>query len=207
MGLGVERFIELNELHKNEKRRVPWDERVKMMRDEYPSIGTINWYDVMSEPPGVSLDATDEYGYQIAEPSDLMVSLLRGIFRIDQIGETRSVGVRPLDWDKGQQTRNELMGRQFCELPFYRAFKLLMKEESLAIAAGKTSISRTRVYRLVVGDAKPTADEMRSVAKAYNKKPSYFVEYRKEYILAAVAERLEDSPELVEHVYKALIRS
>lgn len=184
------RFIEDNERHKGggKRRRVAWSERVQMIEEEFPSVRELDW--------GSAL-----------ENEDLLARILKDVLKIDQIDPTRTRGARPaLDVDKGMQTWNEIMGRQFCSLPFDQAFSVLTRDESIRAVAEKTHMAKSLVHRLLKGEERPSVDQMRAVAEAYGKKPSFFLEYRAEYCLAAVMSRFAEEPELVDVVFTKLMR-
>lgn len=184
------RFIEDNERHKAgaKRRRVPWDERVKLIEEEFPSVRELDWFAALAD-------------------EDMLVRILRDILKIDQVDPGRGKGQRPaLDYARGMQTWNEIMGRQFCSLPFHEAFKLLTREDSIRTIAEKTLMAKSLVHRLLHGDERPTVDHIRQVASAYGKKPGFFLEYRSEYIMAAIMSRLVDDPELVDAVFTKLMR-
>lgn len=192
----IEKFIDANELSRSGrtgKKRVAWPERVKMIREEFPSVVDIDWVEAFTDP-------TDP-----REASDVMIRILRDIIQIDQMVPGRRGGRPSPDWERGYQTYREMMRRDFSDLPFCMAFKLLSGADSATQMARKTGISRSRVHRLVLGQEHPTADDMRACAKAYGRKPAYFLEYRKEFVLAAVASRLEEQPELVTVAYTKIM--
>lgn len=185
------RFIEDNERHKGpdgKRRRVPWEERAKMIEEEFPSVKELDWFTAL-------------------EDEDLLARILKDVLKIDQIDPSRTRGARPaLDVDKGMQTWNEIMGRQFCELPFSQAFTLLTRNDSVRTVAEKTHMAKSLVHRLLKGEERPSVDQMRAVAEAYGKKPSFFLEYRAEYCLAAVMSRFAKEPEMVDVVFTKLMR-
>jgi transcriptional regulator with XRE-family HTH domain len=103
------------------------------------------------------------------------------------------------------RTWNEFRG-DYSELPFTDAFRILVRGNSQRIIARKTGISKTRIVRLQQGDDRPSATDLRVIAEAYDKKPAYFVEYRAEYIIAAIATRLQGEHELTVALYRKLVQ-
>jgi len=79
--------------------------------------------------------------------------------------------------------------------------------DSVRGVAAKTFISKTRVDRLMRGLEPPEVEDMRLVAKAYKKDPSFFLEFRAEYVLAALARKLATDPDLAAVVYRRLVRA
>lgn len=195
-----EKFITANELWRSKKRRMPWAERVEMIRASFPSIDMDleDW-----KRDGVLVDEHDP-----REASEVMVKLVIDILKDDQVDPERKHGARPaLDVDRGMQTWNEMTGREYSELPFQQAFTIVVGDNSLTMVARKTNISRSRVHRLLQGAEQPTVEDMRMIAAGYGRKPSYFLEFRSEYIMAALMSRLSAEPELVTTIYAKLMRA
>lgn len=178
-------FVRDNELHRNNKRRVPWKERVDLIHKEFPSTTNVDWLD--------NFDEAD------------IARIIRDILKFDQVENGRS-GPRPgLEYEKGMQSWRDLIGEEYSDLPFHQSFAILARNNSLTAIARKTNISRSRVHRLLRNEERPTVGDMRQVAEAYGKRPPYFFEYRCEYILAAVALRLDKEPELAAVLYRKLV--
>ena len=181
-------FIEDNERWRNAKRKVPWEDRREMIDEHFPNVRDADWNVVLRD------DA-------------IFGRLLRDILKIDQIEPERK-GPRPsLDYDRGMQSWRELTGQDFSELPFAQAFRVLTRGHSTRVIARRTAISPTRVHRLLHGEDKPTIEDYRLIAGAYNKKPAFFAEYRAEYILSAMAARLEDQHEMTIAIYRKLVKA
>lgn len=192
----IEKFVDANELSRSGrtgKQRIPWPERVKMIREEFPSVVDIDWVDAMTDPLAPE------------EANDVMIRILEDILQVDQMVPGRRGGRPAPDYERGMQTFREIMRRDFSDLPFCMAFKLLAGSDSATQMARKTGISRSRIHRLVVGSQLPMVEDMRACAKAYGRKPAYFLEYRKEFVLAALASRLEEQPELVTVAYTKIV--
>lgn len=180
-------FTEDNEKWRNQRKRVPWDERAKLIEKEFPGIASRDWNAVLRDP-------------------DILGRILKDILKVDQIEPGRA-GPRPnLDYERGMQTWREITGQDFSELPFPRALKSLTKGQSVRAVARKAQVAKTRMDRLMRGIDKPTVDDLRAIATAYGKKPAYFAEYRAEYIVAAITARLRDEPELTTAIYTKLVR-
>lgn len=183
----LSRFVADNEKYKGKKRRVPWDERLAMVQEEFPSVVDVDWHDVLKN-------------------EDVFIRLMRDFLQVDQIEPGRK-GQRPqLDEARGRQTITEMLGRGFSEHPFVDAFRHLTAGESLTTIARKTAISRSRVHRLQQGAEDPTIEDLRIIAEAYGRKPAYFREYRCEYILAAVMYRLSSDPDMVTPLYSKIVK-
>lgn len=174
-----------NQLHQGKKRRVPWKERMELIHEHFPSTTNAEW--------AKGLDETD------------IGRIIRDILKFDQVEPGRS-GPRPgLEYDKGMQSWRDLTGQEYSELPFHKAFAVLARENSLTVVSRKTNISRSRVHRLLRNEEAPTVNDLRQVAEAYGRRPAYFLEYRCEYIVAAISLRLSKEPELASVLYRKLV--
>jgi transcriptional regulator with XRE-family HTH domain len=181
-------FDDDNARWRAQNKRVPWDERLHLVRQQFPGAMEIDFNIVLRD-------------------NDVFARVLKDILKVDQIEPGRA-GPRPnLDYDRGMQTWREMTGQDFSELPFHEAFQLLSRGDSFTAIARKTLISRSRAYKLWHGLIGPTVEDLRTVAAAYGKKPAFFAEYRAEYILAAIAARLSRETEMTIPLYLKLVRA
>lgn len=170
------------------KKRVPWDERLKLIEDEFPGALKADFNVLLRD-------------------NDVFARVLKDILKVDQIEPGRA-GPRPnLDYQRGMQTWREMTGQDFSERPFIEAFRLLARDDSFAVVARKALLSKPRVYRLWHGLIPPTVEDLRYIADAYGKKPAFFAEYRSEFILAAIAARLTIESEVTIALYRKLVRA
>lgn len=187
MSRDLGRFVEDNARWKEQKKRVPWEERLKMIDEEFPAVQTTEWNVILRDP-------------------DVLARVLKDILKVDQIEPGRA-GPRPnLDVERGMRTWKEMTVGDYAERPFPEAFRILTRDNSVRTIARKTNISKSRVVRLLQGTDSPTVDDLRSIAAAYQKKAAYFVEYRAEFIIAAIATRLTDEHEMTVALYKKLVQ-
>lgn len=181
-------FIADNERWRSAKHRVPWKHRVELIKEEFPHVADRDWHGILKD-------------------EDVLGRILKDILKVDQMEPGRA-GPRPnLDYERGLQTWKEMTGQDYSESPFCESFHWLIRGQSRTTVARKTNLSRTKVHRLLVGTEQPTIDELRVIAEAYGKKPAFFVEYRAEYIMAAVAMELHKRTEMAAHLYTKLVRS
>ncbi len=180
------RFAEDNVNWKALRKRVPWERRLKMIQEEFPSTSDADWQQILKDP-------------------DVLARLLRDILKVDQ-AEFGQAGPRPnLDIERGMQSFAEIAG-DYSERPFVEAFTILTRGNSQRTIARKTGISKTRIVRFFQGVDLPHMEDLRVIAVAYKKRPAYFVEYRAEYIMAAIATRLADEHELTAALYRKLVQ-
>lgn len=170
------------------KKRVPWEDRLKLIDDEFPGVLDVDLNMFLRDP-------------------NLFARVMKDILKVDQIEPGRA-GPRPnLDYDRGLQTWKEMTGQDHTHEPFPVALKGLAAGDSFTTIARKTFISRSRVYKLWQGLIHPKAADLRVIAEAYGKKPAFFAEYRNEFILASIAARLATDPEMAIVLYLKLVRS
>lgn len=188
MSRDLTRFIEDNERWRGQRKRVPWAERLKLIEEEFPSTRDPDWTHILKDP-------------------DNLGRLLKDILKVDQMEPGRA-GPRPnLDVERGMQTWREMTSGDYSELPFPAAFRVLARNGSIRAIAHKTSISKSRVERLLQGRDHPTVEDLRVIAAAYRKRPAYFIEYRAEYIIAAIAHQLTERHEMTIALYKKLVQT
>lgn len=181
-------FQEDNAFWRRQKKRVPWDQRLALIEEQFPHVRDPEWNVILQDP-------------------DVFGRLLRDILKIDQIEPGRA-GPRPgLDYERGMQSWREMTGEDFAEQPFAQAFRALSRQHSYRQIARKTGLEMTRIHRLMNGRGTPSVEELRACAAAYNKKPAYFAEYRAEYIMAAIAARLENESDVTIAVYTRLMKA
>lgn len=175
-------FEEINSLGK-----VPWAKRLELIQEQFPTSLRLDWH-------------------QAFEDVDLFGRILRDILKVDQSEPGRS-GPRPvLDRKKAQQRLRQFMGRDFSEFPFQEAFRTLAAGRSVRQLATKTGIDRNMIQKLLTGQKDPDLYFLEEIAKAFDKHPSYFLEYRMAFVIGALSEKMAASPEITVDLYKRLRR-
>lgn len=170
-------------------RKTPWGERVKLIRERFPSTFKLDWNKAFSDD------------------LDLFARVLRDILKLEQALPGRP-GPRPsLDVAVATRRLQQFLGKDFTIEAFPEAFRILAGTRSIRHLAAKTGLDRNHIHRLLNGTMEPDAFALSAVAKAFGKSPSYFLEYRIAYIGAAMVSRLEWSPETTIDLYRKLARS
>lgn len=143
----------------------------------------------------------------LSRDDDLFVRIMRDIIKLDQRQPGRA-GPRPntVDYDKGLATFRQLMGQDFTTLPFIEAFKLLTEGLSRTQVARKVHLSRTKISRILAEEYIPDEYDLRAIADGFNKHPSYFVEYRKSYIIDVLTQKLLAEPEQTIAYYQKILK-
>lgn len=191
----IERFIAINEKHGAKKRRMPWAERRAAIVEEFPSVVTLDWHD-----EGVLVERGNP-----EEATMVLAEIMRSLIQVDQILPGRRGGRPPPDFEESKQTWRELMRRDFAAAPFDVVFRSLSFQDSVRVIANKTGIAKSRIDRLRRGEEPPSVDDMRAIAEAYGRKPAIFLEFRQEFVLAAVMYQLDKEPELVTALYSKIM--
>jgi transcriptional regulator with XRE-family HTH domain len=154
-------------------------------------------------------DETVGWGRALERDPELMGRILRDILKARQVTSTRP-GPRPaLDVAKAQPIVDTWLGRDplatpYSLLNFGDAFALLAEGRSLRHVARIVDMPRVTVHRLMRGDIKPSSEMMVKVAQAFNKQPSYFVEWRIGVIASAIVDNLTAMPERTVRAYESL---
>lgn len=187
-------FIELNEKRRR-KTRMPWPDRLKLVTKAFPSITELDWHD-----EGVLV----ERGHP-DEATMVLANIMRRLIKVDQVIPGQRGDQAPPDFEESKQTWRELMRRDFATAPFPVIFESLAQGDSVREIAAKTHIAKSRVDRLRRGQELPTTEDMKAIAEAYGRRPAIFLEYRQEFVLAAVMLQLDKEPELVTALYAKIM--
>lgn len=175
-------FHEANRKARAEHRRVLFNDRKEMVHRHFPSTQNPDWG-------------------RILQDDNVLAAILRDVLTAEVTPEKPS--------DIVQEYR-ELLG-DYTSLPFKRAFRELARDRngryhSITQIARKTSISRSRVHRLITGVDPPDAEVITWIARAYGKKPAFFAEYRAQFVARHLTSVFESNPELSATVYRTLLR-
>jgi transcriptional regulator with XRE-family HTH domain len=175
----------------NGRSSVSWDERMRTIRKVFPTTANLDWVQVFDDEP------------------EVMGRILQDVTRSMQATPGKP-GPRPvLDRRRAQPVVDRWLGkdpkkRPYSVLPFPEAFKLLVADRSVRHVAVRLGWTKSRVARLLAGDQQPVAVDMEEIAAAFDKSPSYFLEYRIAWSVTAFLSSLEASPEQTVRVYEQL---
>ncbi len=168
---------DLSEFREANEKKITWDQRLPLIKKQFPSVARQDWYQIFSED------------------SSILGRLLNDILKIDQ-AEPGKPGKRPaVEVSVAEARLRQLRGEDYTSLPFRESFRALAANRSIRGLASKTGLDRNLVHRLLQGDVDPTADVMERVAKAFKKSPGYFPEYRIAYIVGVLFYKLDSGPE------------
>jgi hypothetical protein len=133
---------------------------------------------------------------------DAMHSLLADF--IKQVHATPGrIGQRPMPREEQVDFQGLLYGEK-NDLPIREVLPKLIQvsERMFAIQSG---ISRGMCQRIIRGECDPTVAQIRSIARAVGKPPTYFVEYRKAMAIAAFINLIEERPGIAASLYRHYI--
>lgn len=156
-------------------RKEAWEKSYRKMKESYPLLEGVSWSTVLSYD------------------SDTFSQVLGDVIKAE--GKRSRPGKRPtLSRSLAESEFSKLSGASYSEYEFLRAFRALTHGRTVRGIANKVGLGQTTVHNLLNGQS-PTFRQMESIAAAYNKDPSYFLEYRIAYSLRVIEKFLMDSPE------------
>lgn len=183
---GPQGVHDLSAFREVNKEKITWGQRIGLIQKQFPSVVKTDWYKIFDSDPVI------------------LGRLINDILKVDQAVPGRP-GKRPAIEAEAAETRlRQLVGDDYSILPFAEAFRALAANRSIRALAFKTGIDRNLVHRLLQGEATPTTEIMQIVAKAFNKEPGYFYEYRIAYIFGVMFYKLESIPESTVPFYRRL---
>lgn len=171
-------FEELN------KKKIPWSRRSQVIKEVFPSTTHLDWKAAFDRD------------------IDLLGRVLRDILKVEQTEQGRP-GPRPsLDYKEGTRRLRQILGEDYSMLPFSEALKILGGDRSVRHLATKCGVSHSHIQRLLAGGREPDMQTLEKVAKAFEKHPSFFLEYRLIYIARTIIDKLGDAPEATINIYR-----
>jgi hypothetical protein len=153
-----------------------WKLKEDRVKSVYPDILNVNWSEVFSRDP------------------DAFTKLLGEVIKSE--GRGSKPGKRPqLARGDAEVKLAKIGAEDFSENEFHTAFKILVGDRSLMNIANKTGLNKSYVQRLLNQTTQPSLEAMETIATAFGRQPSYFLEYRVAHILAMMESFLMSSPE------------
>jgi len=165
-----------------------WDEKRKRIEDEHPEALEISWSGVMREDP------------------DVFARILGDVIRSS--GGSSRPGKRPtLDRGEASAVLLKLLGEDFSEYSFRETFRIMIGKDSMRKVAERTGLALSFVHKLLKSDAQPSYETMSKIAVAYEKEPSFFLEYRIGFVLSIIEDFLTSSPETATSYFQKMRRA
>lgn len=156
----------------------------------YPSLKAL------SQPSGESSKAAWVAVFT-ARP-DAMASLLADFIK-QVYAQPGRIGQRPMPHEEQVDLQSLLYPEENTDPLGEVLRRRMVSERDLA---RRTHLSKTQLRRILTGQYLPDVPEMRNLAAAIGKPPTYFVEYRKAMALTAVVNLLDDHPGLATTLYR-----
>ncbi len=168
------------------KKKMPWNERVKVIEEFWPSVKRLDWAEVFRQDPTV------------------MGRILNDIIKMEAAVPGRP-GKRPnVSREETEKHLKRLTGEDYTTKPFDEALNDLKGDRSIRHLMRVLGMSRDHTWRLLVGKKVPTTEDMEAVAEAFGKDPSYFLEYRLAYIVGFIYDRLEHNEDMTVLHYRRI---
>jgi DNA-binding phage protein len=166
--------------------KMPWSERASKIRQQFPSTVSLDWAEVFKQDPTI------------------LGRIVNDILRLDFAEKGRPGKRTAAPYEKTREHLSRYMDEAHTMLPFHEILTILKGDRSVRHMATKCNMHYSRLFTLLKANGDPTVDEMRLVAKAFGKHPSFFVEYRVAYVTGMIAERLTNAPEASVVQYKKI---
>jgi len=157
-------------------KKIPWEQKYKTIVSQYPEIIDISWSALLREE------------------SDIFARLVGDVLKSSSKGS--KPGKRPqLERSDAIQRLKRLSDEDFSELDFHQSFKHLSAGLSVRAIALKTDLGKSYIQRLLQAEVDPSFETMEKISKAFNKHPSFFLEYRIAKTLVVIDDLLKQSPD------------
>lgn len=174
-------------IRRKRNRGVPREE----LESEYPSLK------YLSGPPGKASRRAWVAVFN-ARP-DAMHSLIADY--IKQVHATPGrIGQRPMPKEEQVDFQGLMYGEE-NELPIHEVLPKIVTTSDRNFAM-QIHMSRTQYQRLLAGEYDPDVNEMRAIAKALRRPPTFFIEYRKAMAVAAFITLLDERPGIATSLYR-----
>ena len=162
--------------------RTSWEKKYKEIQTQYPDVLLEDWDGLLRSD------------------SDIFAKLLGDVLKFK--GKKSVPGKRPnLSREEGESRLSKMADEDFAEGEFKDAFRALAANRSVRSIATKTGFGKSYVQRLLQGTQEPSFAAMEQIAAAYNKNPSYFLEYRVARVVVVIQSLLMSSPETASSWY------
>lgn len=169
------------------RRGVPQEELEK----RYPSLT------MLAGPPGRMSQRA--WVATFSERPDAMHALLADFIKQAHAQPGR-IGQRPMPREEQVDLQGLLYGEQ-NDLPMLEVLPGLVTMSERMMCA-RIHMSRTQWQRLLRGEYDPDVNEIRKIAEALKKPPTFFVEYRKAMVVAALINLIDERPGIATSLYR-----
>jgi len=130
---------------------------------------------------------------------DAMHSLLADF--IKQVhAQPGRIGQRPMPREEQVDFQSLVYG-EVSDLPLIEVLPKLVQVSERSFCA-QVAMSRAQYQRMLKGEYDPDVNELRLIAKALKKPPTFFVEYRKAMAVAAFLNLIDERPGIATSLYR-----
>lgn len=146
-----------------------------------------------------------DWGKVFLDNTELFGAIIRDMMRL---GAERKHTWGPRDMPdeaEGRELLRQWRGEDYSLFTFDDTFAAMTAGMSQRQIAHKTGLDRNMVRRLTDGRMDPDRWVLETIAKAFRKQPSFFMEYRLLYIANALLDRMQTWPESSVSVYRKLV--
>ena len=111
------------------------------------------------------------------------------------------IGQRPMPKEEQVDFQGLVYGEE-NDLPLSEVLPKLVKVSERMFCSMVPGMSRTQYQRILAGQYDPNVHELRLIARAVKKPPTYFIEYRKAMAIAAFINLIEERPGIATSLYR-----
>lgn len=174
-----------------EQKRRPRGVPPEELRNQYPSLS------YLAGPTGRA--SRRAWVAVFNQRPDAMHSLLADFIKQAHATPGR-IGQRPMPREEQVDFQSLVYGEE-NDLPLTEVLPKIAVQSERAICAA-IPMSRGQYQRMLRGEYDPDVNELRMIAKAVKKPPTFFVEYRKAMATAAFINLINDRPGIATSLYR-----
>jgi hypothetical protein len=171
---------------KQRRVKVPLEE----IRSRYPSLSAL----ARPVSEGVS-----PWSVAFKARPDAMHALLADFIK-QAYAQPGRIGQRPMPKEEQVDFRALIYGED-NESPLTEVLPRLVKTDVKTLAV-QVHMSRTQCQRMLKGEYHPTIAELRLIANAVGKPPTFFIEYRNAMVIQALINLFEERPGIATSLYR-----
>lgn len=118
------------------------------------------------------------------------------------------IGQRPMPKEAAVDFEGLVYGEE-NEKPLVEVLPALIKRLGLSDRqmSARVLMSKTTYRRMLAGEYHPDVKELRIIAAAVGKAPTFFVEYRNAMVVAAMVDMLQQRPGIAAHLYRQYLEA
>lgn len=169
------------------KQAMPLEE----MAERWPSLKTL------ASP--VERASEEAWVAVFSENPEVMHRVLRELIK-QVYAKPGRTGQRPMPREEEVDFWGLLHGEQ-TELPIQDILPKINKHSERQLCT-KIAMSRAQYQRMMKGEYSPTVFELREIAKAVGKPPTFFLEYRKIMAVSAFINLINERPGIASSIYR-----